>query len=137
MAALDICFECHGLAFRIDCVRIYAETRVIWSREMIIHAYSPLFIKLVTPQGPVEALAFVMYRTAKNFFPGMSNDETARLMATGVGVFGSSLDYLDNLADHFAVLGILDDALLQLQDRARQIASRSSLARRPESQDVP
>ena len=41
MAALDIGGECHGLAFRIDCSRIDAETRVIWSREMIIHAYYP------------------------------------------------------------------------------------------------
>ena len=137
MAALDIGGECQGLAFRIDRSCIDAETRVIWSREMIIHAYYPRFIKLATPQGSVEALAFVMDRTAKNYLPGLNIDETARLMATGVGVFGSSLDYLDNLADHFAVLGILDDALLKLQDRARQIASRSSLARRPESQDVP
>ncbi len=125
MAALDIGGECHGLAFRIDRSNIDAETRVIWSREMIIHAYYPRFIELTTPQGAVEALAFVMDRTAKNYLPGLSIDDTARLIATGVGVFGSSLEYLDNLADHFVALGILDDALLALRNRARQLASRS------------
>ena len=51
--------------------------------------------------------------------------EAHKDLETGVGVIGTSQDYLDNLADHFVVLGIPDDTLFKLQDRASQIVSRS------------
>ena len=77
---------------------------------------------LDTAQGPVEALAFIVDHSAKSYVPDISTEETARYMATGVGVFGSSLEYLESLADHFEVFGLDDGALYVLRDRARQIA---------------
>ena len=38
--------------------------------------------------------------------PGKSVEETARFMATGVGIFGSSLAYIESLAEHFETIGI-------------------------------
>jgi cation transport protein ChaC len=91
---------------------------------MIAHAYAPQFIDLNTPQGPVEALAFVMDPTAEHYAPELGLEESARLIATGEGLFGKSLDYLDNLAEHFALLGIVDERFSRLYERARQIAAR-------------
>ncbi len=114
--------ECHGLAFRIAADLADRETWIIWRREMIAHAYAATFIPVDTPQGPVEALAFVMDPTAEHYAPGLDLEESARLIATGEGLFGKNLDYLDNLAEHFRLLGIEDDDFFALHGRAREIA---------------
>ncbi|MDH3690130.1 MAG: gamma-glutamylcyclotransferase [Gammaproteobacteria bacterium] len=122
MAGLDVGGTCHGLAFRVNRDRLEEETKIIWRREMLLHAYKPVFLCLDTPQGPIEALAFIVDHSAKRYLPNITLEQTARYMATGAGVFGSSLEYLESLADHFEVLGIEDDALYVLRDCARQIA---------------
>ena len=123
MAGLDNGGECSGLVFRIDRDLVEEETRVIWRREMLLHAYSPKFVNVESPFGDVEALAFVVDHTAKSYLPGMSTEETARLMATGVGIFGSSLAYIESLAEHFETIGIEDGALFRLYDLSRQMAT--------------
>ncbi len=122
MAALDTGGECHGLVFRIGQSAVDEETHIIWRREMLAHAYAPAFIALETPQGPVEALAFIMDQTAKDYAPELGLEESARLIATGEGLFGTSLDYLDNLAEHFLLLGIEDELFSRLHKRSREIA---------------
>ena len=122
MAGLDVGGTCRGLAFRVNRDCLEEETKIIWRREMLLHAYKPVFLGLDTAQGPIEALAFIVDHSAKSYLPDITSEETARYMATGAGVFGSSLEYLESLADHFEVLGLEDDALYVLRDRARQIA---------------
>lgn len=122
MAALDSGGNCHGLAFRIERQKVDEETRVIWAREMIMPAYDPTFIPVATPQGPVEALAFVINPGAEHYLRDLSVEETARYIAAGIGIFGRNLDYLDNLAEHFAVLDIDDQEFFGLHALARQIA---------------
>lgn len=124
MAALDRGGNCHGLAFRIDRQLVDEETRVIWAREMIMHAYDPAFIALTTPQGPVEALAFLISPEAEHYLRDLSLEEAAGYIATGAGTFGTNLDYLDNLAEHFRVLDIDDEEFFALHALARQMAER-------------
>ena len=47
----------------------------------------------------------------------------ARCLARLFGVLGSNLEYVENLAEHFVVLGIEDAMLFALRDRAREIAA--------------
>jgi cation transport protein ChaC len=119
MAALDIGGECHGLAFRIPATAVNHETEILWMREMIGEAYMPLFQTVVTPQGSVEALAFVMDRTSPRFVD-LSSAEAARIIANGKGVLGTNLEYFDNLADHVAVLGIEDDVFEAIRFQLRR-----------------
>ena len=121
MAALDEGGQCFGLAFRIAKASIDEETQRIWRREMLLHAYRPQFLKIETPQGGVEGLAFVMDRSAKCYMPGLSIDEAARRMATASGLFGTSLHYLQDIAEHFTILGIDDPQLFALHDAAQRI----------------
>lgn len=122
MAGLDKGGACSGIVFRIDRDLVDEETRVIWRREMLLHAYAPKFLAVETALGNVEALAFVVDHSAKCYLPGMSEEETARYMASGSGIFGTSLDYIENLANHFETIGIKDDALFKLRDLSRQMA---------------
>ncbi len=108
IAALDEGGECDGLAFRIPSEAVDRETEILWMREMIIEAYLPLFKPLETPQGPVEALAFVMDRQDPKF-ADIGTEEAASIIATGTGRLGTNLEYFDNLAKHVETLGIKDE----------------------------
>ena len=108
MAALDLGGVCHGLAFRIPANAVDHETEILWMREMIGDAYRPLFRKVLTPQGSIEALAFVMDRTSPRF-ADLGAAQAAAIIASGTGVLGTNLEYFDNLADHIAALGIEDN----------------------------
>ena len=122
MAALDAGGRCEGLAFRIAQPRVEEETRILWAREMIMPAYDPRFIALSTPQGPIDALAFVINHEAENYLHELSLEETARCIGTGVGVFGRNIDYLENIVAHLAAFDIEDKETLELHRLARQIA---------------
>lgn len=122
MAALDTGGTCHGLAFRVEQARLEEETRLLWAREMIMPAYDPVFRTVETPQGTVEALAFVINHSCENYMAELERDDAARLIASAHGLFGSNLAYLDNLASHFRLLGIPDPAFFALYDRARHLA---------------
>ena len=125
MAALDTGGDCHGLVFRIEHAIVDKETRILWSREMISLAYDPTFIAVETPQGEVEALAFVINHGAKNYVGRLALEEQASLISQAEGLFGPNLDYLDNLADHFRKMDIPDEDFFSLYNRACTLAGRA------------
>lgn len=127
MAGLNQGGECQGLAFRIDGSIVDNETRIVWAREMIMKGYLPRFVELVTPQGSLEALAFIVDKSAKSYMPNLSLEEMASSIATGAGVLGSNFDYLDNLAKHFSAMGIADEALFELHALAGAMVKRGEM----------
>jgi cation transport protein ChaC len=119
MAALDLGDFCDGLVFRIDADRLEEETPVLWRREYIAPAYKPAFIDVETGPGAVTALAFVADHGADMIRTDLSHAEQVRLIATGTGFLGSSLEYIENLADHFSALEINDPHISGLLEDAR------------------
>jgi cation transport protein ChaC len=119
MAALDEGGECHGLAFRVPAQAVDRETEILWMREMIGEAYIPVFRKVATPQGPVEALAFVMDRQSARF-ADIGAEEAAGIIASGTGILGTNLEYFDNLATHVEALGIRDDVFESIRASLRR-----------------
>jgi len=108
MAALDEGGECHGLALRVPQQAVDRETEILWMREMIGEAYIPVFRTVMTPQGQVEALTFVMDRRSARF-ADIGAEGAAEIIASGSGLLGTNLEYFDNLATHVEALGIKDD----------------------------
>jgi cation transport regulator ChaC len=53
----------------------------------------------------------------------MSLEETVRHLATGVGIFGSSLAYIESLAQYLEAIGIDDGALFRLCNISQQMAT--------------
>lgn len=127
MAALDIGGSCQGLALRIPAEHVDRETEILWMREMMSGAYLPTFVPLLTPQGPVEALTFAMNRESDRYVQ-LDVEETARLIATGRGFRGTSLEYLENVAERLALLGLSDPDIDELRARARQCAEAGDRA---------
>ena len=79
----------------------------------------PTFRTVLTPQGPVEALAFVIDRTSRRF-ADLSTAEAAAIIARGKGMLGTNLEYFDNLADHVAVLEIKDEVFEAIRSQLRR-----------------
>ncbi|MEM7547940.1 MAG: gamma-glutamylcyclotransferase [Pseudomonadota bacterium] len=125
MAALDEGDGCNGVVFRIQGPLVDRESEFMWRREMFAGAYRPEFLKVETPQGPVEALTFLMDHSNERYMPDISEGEAARMIAAAEGRLGPNFDYLDSLVRHLDELGIADDAMHRLHTRAAGI--RASL----------
>lgn len=119
MAALDQGGQCDGVVFRIPAELVDQETRFMWRREMFAGAYCPVFLEVTTPQGPVDALVFVMDRTNRRYMPDLTSDEAGRMIAVAECGFGSNYDYLQSLVKHLDDLGIQDDDIKKLHAIAR------------------
>jgi cation transport protein ChaC len=120
MAALDCGGDCRGLALRIPAAHVERETDILWRREMMSGSYVPTFVALETPQGDIEeAVAFVINRECGRYVE-LDMDETARLIATGRGVRGTCLEYLENLAERLDLLDLEDRSIRELHARVRR-----------------
>jgi glutathione-specific gamma-glutamylcyclotransferase len=120
MAALDVGGECHGLALRIPAQAVDRETEILWMREMIGEGYIPSFCKVATPQGPVEALAFITDRQSARF-ADLGAKEAAHTIATGSGILGTNLEYFENLAAQVEALGIEDKVFEDIRANLRRL----------------
>jgi cation transport protein ChaC len=104
---------CDGVALRIPAARVTEETRIMWMREMITGAYVPAFIPLSTPQGDIEALAFLVKHGDERYCD-CSDAEAARRIAFAEGTLGTNLEYLAQLVRHLDMLGIHDAEMTDL-----------------------
>ncbi|MEL7465734.1 MAG: gamma-glutamylcyclotransferase [Pseudomonadota bacterium] len=118
MAALDEGGRCEGVVLRIPGPLVERETEFMWRREMFGGAYRPIFERVATPQGEVEALVFVMEHRNHRYAPDLSEEEAARMIAVAEGRLGPNFAYLDNMVRHLDELGIRDDAMTRLRDLA-------------------
>jgi cation transport protein ChaC len=106
--------RCHGLAFRIAASSVHAETAILWRREMLRGGYAPALVPMATPQGPIEALAFVSNPSHPSYVGELPLDETAAMIASGKGILGTNREYLVQLATQLDALGIDDPYVVQL-----------------------
>ena len=126
MAALNEGHGCEGLVFRIASDVAGHESGMFWRRELIAYAYKPVFAKVETQFGPVEALTVIADRTSDYIRPDLTREEQVRYIATGKGFLGTSLQYVENIVGHFAALEIEDDEVAELLAEARAFASAES-----------
>ena len=118
MAALDKGGHCDGVVLRIPAALVDRETEYMWRREMFSGAYCPVFLEVETPQGPVDALVFVMDRQNRRYVPNLSHEEAAQVIAVAEGGLGPNFDYLDSMVRHLDGLGIDDEDMRSLHTRA-------------------
>lgn len=123
MAALDSGGSCDGLVFRIAQEDIAEETKILWRREMIIPSYVAQFMPVQVGDEQIEALVLIADHASDHILPNLSHSEQVRFIATGQGFLGSSCEYLENIVDHFATLGIVDDACSTLLSDVKSYAA--------------
>jgi len=129
MVALDKGARCDGLAFRISRENTDGETEVLWRRERIGPAYTPVFVEAIAADSRMTALTFVADHEADLIDASLTRAQQIEYCATGTGFMGSSLDYLRNISSHFAALGIQDDEVSELlRETEAYIHSRRTLS---------
>ncbi len=124
MAALDAApgEGADGLVFRIAEAEIEAESARLFQREAVGPAYHARWIAAETAEGPVAALAFVADHDAPDILAGIGRAAQVRMLATGAGTLGTSLDYLRSLARHLEELRIADAEVEELLAAAEAAA---------------
>lgn len=127
MAALDVGEGCHGLVFRLAAEDLETETYSLWARERIGPAYHAEFLPAETAQGKVEALGFLANHAAAQIRADLTHDEQVAMIASGGGFLGTSLAYIENLAEHLEEFGI-DDAEVQRLLTEAQVMAKSRAA---------
>ena len=127
--------HCQGLVFRVPAYAVDRETDIMWMREMVFDGYVPTFVQLETRQGRLEALAFVADRASSRWVD-LNGEATARMIATGSGIVGANLEYLDKLHDQISLLGFDDPEIKALHRRAHS-RNQCTTARPPQSPTYP
>jgi cation transport protein ChaC len=123
MLSLESGGSCRGVAYRLAPGTERAELDVLWRREMMTHAYRPVWAVARTPDGPVPAIAFAANREHERYAPGLDADTVAARLAEAAGPLGRGCDYLFDTVRHLRELGLRDRALEALE--ARVLACRA------------
>ncbi|MET0744039.1 MAG: gamma-glutamylcyclotransferase [Microvirga sp.] len=118
---LDRGGACRGVAFRIAGADARTELELVWRREMVTGAYVPRWVGLHGPDMPPGAsgIAFTINRAAPNYVRPVSEEATARVIATACGALGPCRDYLYDTIQGLAGFGIRDPHLERIGRLAR------------------
>ena len=111
---LDKGKNCQGIAYRIAVENIFTEMQKIWEREMFAGTYIPTWVKVITKQGNVPAVTFVINHKHEHYIPVIKMKEIAERVARAKGICGSCSDYVNNTAIRLKQLGLRDPLLEKL-----------------------
>ncbi|MHB2168647.1 gamma-glutamylcyclotransferase [Alsobacter sp. R-9] len=128
MMALDRGGSCRGLVYPLLGVDPGREVEALLRREMTNKPPTnvPRWVTAITEAGPVQAIAFTINRRSWAYWPETSPAETARVLATACGHWGSGADYLFNAVTHLAASGIRDRNLWRLQSLVAEEIERNT-----------
>jgi len=122
--ALDRGGSCNGVVFKLPEGREKDELSVVWDREMALDSYDAAWVRAMTPDGPVNAVTFVMNRDNERYVGGMPEDNIVEHLATAEGYLGSCAEYLENTVEHMRAAGISDRQMFRLQRLVRARRTR-------------
>jgi glutathione-specific gamma-glutamylcyclotransferase len=120
MLGLDYGGSCRGVVYRIAEAEVLTEIDILWRREMVTSAYDPQWVKVITREGDIDAIAFVINRAFPRYAPALPEPQVIDILATAQGRLGDCASYLYNTADHLDRLGISDPALARIRDQVRK-----------------
>jgi cation transport protein ChaC len=126
MLSLEPGGSCHGVGYRLHPKHVATELDVLWRREMLTGAYRPLWVAVRTPRGLEHAIVFAANRAHERYVRELSEEATARYLATGAGPLGCCADYLFDTVAHLRELGIRDRRLEALERRVRVLVAEAA-----------
>lgn len=119
---LDRGGSCRGMVFRVAAAKAAAVMDYLYAREMTERVYHHRQVRVLTPDGPVTAHAFIVDRAHPQYAGRLDEETAARQIAFSAGKRGPNLAYLANTVRHLEALGIADGPLHRLLDRAEALA---------------
>jgi glutathione-specific gamma-glutamylcyclotransferase len=112
--------SCTGVAFHVAAGAEAATLEGLRARELVSSAYLEAWLPVVTAEGVLEALTYVIDPDHAQYCR-LDLEEQARIIATATGGRGANREYLWSTAAHLAELGIADPDLEWLAARVRAL----------------
>lgn len=112
MLSLDRGGQCQGMVLRMEGEGRCAALEDLLRNEPPV---PPVWVRALTPQGEVRAIAFASPRSFAGYCGGLTESEVADRLASAVGMWGSMADYLHNTVTHLQAMGIRDAYLWRMQ----------------------
>jgi glutathione-specific gamma-glutamylcyclotransferase len=131
MLALERGGSCRGVAYRLATAEAEHELLILWQREMVTGAYSPRWVKVRTPEGPLAAITFAINRTHSRYAGRLSEAEIAATIARAEGALGRCCSYLFSTVEHLRELGLGDRPLERLAARVKALRDQHPVAPPP------
>lgn len=114
MLALERGGSCQGVVYRIAEAQAEHELMILWRREMVTGAYQARWVKTMTPEGPIAAIAFVMNAKHQRYAGRLPDAQVAAVIARAEGALGACSKYLFSTVEHLRELGIRDHGMERL-----------------------
>ncbi len=111
---------CDGVAFRVAPGTEAKTLEMLRARELVSSAYLETTLPVITSDGPVQALTYVIDPDHVQYCR-LDLNEQARIIAQATGGRGANRDYLWATASHLTDLGIADPDLEWLAAQVRRI----------------
>ena len=107
--------SCNGVAFRLKDENRNPELDYLYEREMINYAYQPVVKSIYLEDNRVvTALTFASRTEHPQFAPGMSLEQTIKIIKYASGSGGRNIEYIINTVAHLDSMGIRDTFLHQI-----------------------
>ncbi len=118
MLGLDRGGACVGVACRLAPGTEAAGLLALMQREIRLMppVYCARWMPLVTPEGPLRALGFVMDRSSASYVGRLPRAVVADALARAAGPMGTMAEYLRSTVERLEAMGIRDDRLWRLQE---------------------
>lgn len=101
--------SCWGMVFRIAASSAPAVLAKLWQREMQNRVYQPRLIRVrIGRRRAVRAVAFIADPGHRQYACDLDLEQTARLVAQGLGQRGHNLEYLHRTITHMHAIGVRD-----------------------------
>jgi glutathione-specific gamma-glutamylcyclotransferase len=104
---------CRGVAYRIAERAIASELSILWSREMLMGGYKPIWVDLIGEDGKKFGVAtsFAIDANHEQYAGDLPHDEKIRRLSIARGSWGSSADYLFRTIQALRKHGIRDEEM--------------------------
>jgi len=126
MMALDRGGQCRGVIYELPPEDPAAQLDRLFRREFTVKPINsmPRWLTVMTADGPLKALGFVMNRASPYYTGRLPAEEIARTLARACGHWGTGAEYLLNTVTQLDARGIRDAGLWRLQALVAQEIDR-------------
>ena len=117
--------RCDGLAYRVE------ENSLAHLDHREKDGYQRIAVDIHTTHGPLPGITYVAPPSNPGYLGPRRLDEMARQILEAAGASGRNLDYLRELAEALLRLGVADNHVAALAERAKALGARTTPAARP------
>tara|TARA_B100000315_G_scaffold260520_1_gene322553 strand:+ start:1888 stop:2445 length:558 start_codon:yes stop_codon:yes gene_type:complete len=116
--------SCRGVAFRVAAQDWQQIHQLLDDREMVYDVYVPKWMQAEINGRRQQVFGYIANPENEQFAGKLTDEDTARLIANGVGTSGSGIEYLDNTLQHLQKLGIRDQNLENIKKLIGDLAQQ-------------